>query len=46
MMQPQVLECFETVLMKGDEVRFRLYEVTYSYHLYVAESGPERAPGL
>jgi len=27
-MQHDVLECFETVLTKGDEARFRLYEVS------------------
>ena len=27
LLQQDVLECFETVLTKGDEARFRLYEV-------------------
>jgi len=27
--QHDILQCFETVMMKGDEARFRLYEVTH-----------------
>ena len=29
-MQLDVLDCFETVLTKGDEARFRLYEVRFT----------------
>jgi len=28
LMQLDVMECFDTVLTKGDEARFRLYEVS------------------
>jgi len=31
--QQHVLECFETVLTKGDEARFRLYEVRPTSHI-------------
>jgi len=34
-MQQHVLDCFESVLMRGDEARFRLYEVRSVLCLFV-----------
>jgi len=35
--QQHVLQCFEAVLTKGDEARFRLYEVRPSRHLILSD---------